>query len=50
LAVALAGRLLFFGLAKFLFQQPVHHWHPLYSNLRAILETFSFQSLAEKSN
>ena len=29
LAVALAGCLLFFGLAE-LFQQPVHHWHSIY--------------------
>jgi hypothetical protein len=33
LAVTLAGRLFFFGLAGF-FQQPVHHWH--LSNMQSI--------------
>jgi hypothetical protein len=35
LAATLAGCLLFCGLAG-IFQQPVHHWHPLQCNQRSV--------------
>ena len=37
LAVALAGRLCSFWLGRTLSQQPLHHWHPLHSNRRAVV-------------
>jgi hypothetical protein len=43
LAVALAGCLLFFGLAGTSLQQPVHHWRLSNSNLHAIHNNSCFQ-------
>jgi len=49
LAVALAGRLLFF-LGGLFFRQPVHHWRLPNSNSRAVSNIFIYQQLAQSFN